>query len=134
MTLETVYWRKHERKALVAKRNTRKNPYTEPTMSPEDFESIDTTPKDENLFGGQNEDREPEPWPEPWPESKEYGSFKELGLDKPSPFTGDWMKVETFIQECRVYLQINKHIYMTDDAEVAFFLLLMKDKEALRWK
>ena len=55
-------------------------------------------------------------------------------MDKPSPFTGDRTKVETFIQECRVYLQINKHIYTTDDAKVAFFLSLMKDKEALRWK
>ena len=42
--------------------------------------------------------------------------------------------METFIQECRVYLQINKRIYTTDDAKVAFFLSLMKDKEALRWK
>ena len=59
---------------------------------------------------------------------------KEFGLEKPTPFTGDRKKVETFIQECRVYLQINRRIYNTDETKIAFFLSLMKEKEALRWK
>ena len=59
---------------------------------------------------------------------------KELGLDKPSPFDGDRKKTETFIQECKIYLQINKRIYSTDETQVAFILSLMKEKEALRWK
>jgi hypothetical protein len=61
-------------------------------------------------------------------------SIREIGLDKPSPFNGDRKKVETFIQECRVYLQINKRIYTDDEAKVAFLLSLMKENEALRWK
>jgi hypothetical protein len=32
---------------------------------------------------------------------------KEIGINKPTPFTGDRKKVEIFIQECRVYLQVN---------------------------
>ena len=101
----------------------------------EQIEPINMATQDDNPFAERRRpETEMEQQPEPQPEPKEYGSFKELGLDKPSPFTGDRMKVETFIQECRVYLQINKHIYTTDDAKVAFFLSLMKDKEALRWK
>jgi hypothetical protein len=61
-------------------------------------------------------------------------SIREIGLDKLSPFNGDRKKVETFIQECRVYLQINKRIYTDDEAKVAFLLSLMKENEALRWK
>jgi len=61
-------------------------------------------------------------------------SGKEIGINKPTPFNGERKKVETFIQECRMYLQINKKIYTTDAAKVAFFLSFMNDKEALRWK
>ena len=39
-----------------------------------------------------------------------------------------------FIQECRLYLQVNKKIYTTDEAKVAFFLSFMTEKEALKWK
>ena len=93
----------------------------------EQIEPINMATQDDNPFAEQRRsetetEQQPEHQPEPQPEPKEYGSFKELGLDKPSPFTGDWMKVETFIQECRVYLQINKHIYTTYDAKVVFFL------------
>ena len=92
-----------------------------------------TTTKDEGNVWQPKPDTETEqkPTPRPEPEPKEHISFKELGLDKLSPFTGERSKIETFIQECRVYLQINKRIYMTDDSKVAFFLSLMKDKEAL---
>ena len=105
----------------------------------EQIEPINTATQDDNPFAERRKpetepERQQEPQPEPRPRPREYESFKELGLDKPSPFTGERTKIEIFIQECRVYLQINKRIYTTDDAKVAFFLSLMKDKEALRWK
>jgi hypothetical protein len=50
------------------------------------------------------------------------------------PFDGNRKKVENFIQECRAYLQINRRIYTTDESKVAFFMSLMKEKEALKWK
>ena len=99
-----------------------------------EFDLVDPMTKDEGNVWQPKPDTEQKPTPKPEPEPKEYVSFKELGLDKPSPFTGERAKIETFIQECRVYLQINKRLYMTDDSKVAFFLSLMKDKEALRWK
>ena len=49
-------------------------------------------------------------------------SNKEIGINKPTAFDGSRKKVEMFIQECRLYLQVNKKIYATDEAKVAFFL------------
>ena len=37
-------------------------------------------------------------------------STKEYGLNKPTPFSGDQMKVKAFLQECLVYIDINKDI------------------------
>lgn len=59
---------------------------------------------------------------------------KEIGINKPTPFNGDRMRVHSFIQECKVYLAINKKVYATDEAKVAFVLSFMTEKEALRWK
>ena len=61
-------------------------------------------------------------------------SNKEIGINKPTAFDGSRKKVETFIQECRLYLQVNKKIYATDEAKVAFFLSFMTEKEVLKWK
>jgi hypothetical protein len=59
---------------------------------------------------------------------------KEKSLNKPTPFDGDRKKVITFIQECRMYLQTNRHIYNSSDDQVAYFLSFMTQKEALKWK
>ena len=59
---------------------------------------------------------------------------KEIGINKPTPFTGDRKKVGTFVQEAKVYLTINKDVYNTDDKKIAFMLSYMTDKEALQWK
>ena len=59
---------------------------------------------------------------------------KEKMLNKPTPFTGDRKSIETFLQECQVYLQINKKVYDTNDDKIAFILSHMNKKEALRWK
>ena len=42
---------------------------------------------------------------------------KEIGINKPTAFDGSRKKVEMFIQECRLYLQVNKKIYATDEAK-----------------
>ena len=59
---------------------------------------------------------------------------KEIGINKPTPFTGDRKKIGTFVQESKVYLMINKEIYNTDDKKITFMLSYMTDKEALQWK
>jgi len=59
---------------------------------------------------------------------------KELGINKPTGFTGDRLKIKTFIQECNVYLLVNRKIYNTDESKIAFVLSYLTDKEALQWK
>ena len=59
---------------------------------------------------------------------------KEIGINKPTPFDGDRKKVHAFLQECKVYLAVNRRVYATDEAKVAFVLSFMTEKEALKWK
>jgi hypothetical protein len=64
----------------------------------------------------------------------ERDSMKERAINKPTPFDGDRKKTETFLQECRVYLRINRGVYITDEDKIIFILSFMNSKEALRWK
>lgn len=64
----------------------------------------------------------------------ERSSIKERAINKPTPFDGDRKKTETFLQECRVYLHINRGVYTTDEDKIIFILSFMNNKEALRWK
>jgi len=59
---------------------------------------------------------------------------KELGLCKPTLFHGDRKQISTFIQECKVYLLVNRAVYMTDEVKIAFILSYMNDKEVKKWK
>lgn len=63
-----------------------------------------------------------------------HAQSKEFGFNKPTPFTGDRAKITNFLQECMVYLTVNRHIYNSDEAKVAFILSHMTDKEARTWK
>ena len=47
---------------------------------------------------------------------------KEIIINKPTSFTGDQTRVQGFVQECLGYLQLNKHVYTSDEAKVAFVL------------
>ena len=71
----------------------------------------------------------------PLPElPRDKGSpIRKKSINKPTPF-GDQRKIITFIQECCMYLQINKRIYTTNEDKVAFVLSYMMEKEALKWK
>jgi len=59
---------------------------------------------------------------------------KEIRINKPTPFDGNRKKIESFIQECKVYLHINKKVYSTDEAKIAFILSYMNKDEAQKWK
>ena len=65
---------------------------------------------------------------------QELSPTKEVGIMKPCSFNGDQRKVKEFIQECNVYLNINKNIYKTNKLKVAFVLSLMNEKEVCQWK
>ena len=60
--------------------------------------------------------------------------IKELGINKPTPFTGEQTKVNLFIQEYNVYLTVNRNIYSTEEAKITFILSYLTNKEALQWK
>ena len=42
-----------------------------------------------------------------FPKKKKDSPLREKNINKPTPFTGDRKKSETFIQECKMYLRIN---------------------------
>ena len=68
------------------------------------------------------------------PPIQNNSSAKEKMINKPTPFTGNRKRIETFLQECQIYLQINRRIYETDEDKIAFILSYMNEQEALRWK
>jgi hypothetical protein len=59
---------------------------------------------------------------------------KEFGINKPKDFDGNRKDVQSFLLDCKVYLQVNSHIYTTDVSQIAFILSFMNEKEAKRWK
>ena len=63
-----------------------------------------------------------------------HRSRKEYGINQPTPFTGNRTKIENFVQECDVYLNINDNIYDNEPAKVAFELSFLTEGEAQKWK
>ena len=59
---------------------------------------------------------------------------KEYGLNKPTPFSGDQTKIKAFIQECLVYIDMNKEVYTMDKLKIGFVLSYMNKKEARDWR
>src|SRR6202161_1192898 len=61
-------------------------------------------------------------------------SKREYNINRPTPFTGDRNEIENFVQECDVYLTLNKFIYDDENAKVAFALSFLTAGEAKKWK
>ncbi len=59
---------------------------------------------------------------------------KELRLNTPPKFKGDRTKLHKFIQDCKIYLAINKRLYSDDESKSAFILSYMEGGEADAWK
>ena len=58
----------------------------------------------------------------------------EIKMNMPKQFTGKHEELKRFIQNCRIYLQINKKKYDTDIAKIGFVLALMNDGDVATWK
>ena len=56
----------------------------------------------------------------PW--IKTESLVKEIMINKPTLFTGNRTRVRGFLQECLGYLQLNRHVYTSDEAKIAFIL------------
>src|SRR6202161_3126518 len=61
-------------------------------------------------------------------------SRKKYNINRPTPFTGDRNEIENFVQECDVYLTLNKFIYDDENAKVTFTLSFLTAGEAKKWK
>ena len=59
---------------------------------------------------------------------------KEYTINQQTPFTGDRTKIENFLQECDVYLNVNDAIYDTEPVKIAFVLSFITAGEAQKWK
>jgi Domain of unknown function (DUF4939) len=59
---------------------------------------------------------------------------KELNLNKPNTFYGDWEKFRKFLQDIKVYMDVNHKVYNTNLRKIAFVLLLMNAGAADIWK
>src|ERR1700684_2032047 len=61
-------------------------------------------------------------------------SKREYNINRPTPFTGDRNEIENFVQECDVYLTLNRFIYDDENAKVTFTLSFLTAGEAKKWK
>ena len=43
-------------------------------------------------------------------------------------------KIKAFLQECLVYIDMNKQVYMTDKSKIGLVLLFINEKEAKDWR
>ena len=59
---------------------------------------------------------------------------KEFNINKPKDFDGNRKDIQSFLLDCKVYLQTNQHVYTTDESKITFVLSFMNEKEAKRWK
>ncbi|PPQ95184.1 hypothetical protein CVT25_001092, partial [Psilocybe cyanescens] len=59
---------------------------------------------------------------------------RELSLSKPMPFNGEQFKSKKFLQECILYMGINKDVYDTEPKQIAFILSYMQEGNTVVWK
>jgi Ty3 transposon capsid-like protein len=61
-------------------------------------------------------------------------SSKELNLNKPNIFDGDQEKFKKFLEDIKVYMDVNHKVYNTDLRRIAFVLSFMTAGAAATWK
>src|ERR1700678_2067975 len=59
---------------------------------------------------------------------------KELRINPPTHFTGNGDDLDNFIQECTLYLTLNRAVYETDEKKIIFMLSYMMEGTAHAWK
>ncbi|PPQ94974.1 hypothetical protein CVT25_004233 [Psilocybe cyanescens] len=59
---------------------------------------------------------------------------RELSLSKPMPFNSKRFKSKKFLQECILYMGINKDIYDTEPKQIVFILSYMQEGNTVIWK
>src|SRR5271155_2349915 len=59
---------------------------------------------------------------------------KELRINPPTHFTGNRDDLDNFIQDCTLYLTLNRAVYETDERKIIFMLSYMTEGTARAWK
>jgi len=98
---------------------------------PEPFPETDTETENESGYLTPVDDETEQL---PIHEMSNNSNKKEYGIKKPDDFDGNRKEIQSFLLNCKVYLQTNRHVYDTDEAKIAFILTFMNEKEAKRWK
>src|ERR1700678_4278241 len=59
---------------------------------------------------------------------------KELRINPPTHFTGNREDLENFLQDCTLYLTLNRAVYEIDEKQIIFMLSYMTEGTARTWK
>src|SRR6202522_1067473 len=59
---------------------------------------------------------------------------KELRINPPTHFTGNQDDLDNFLQDCTLYLTLNRAVYETDEKKIIFMLSYMTEGTACAWK
>src|ERR1700678_900583 len=59
---------------------------------------------------------------------------KELRINPPTRFSGNRDDLNNFIQDCTLYLNLNRAVYETNEKQIIFMLLYMTEETARAWK
>src|SRR6202522_3514137 len=59
---------------------------------------------------------------------------KELRINPPTHFTGNRDDLDNFLQDCTLYLTLNRAVYETDEKKIIFMLSYMTEGTARAWK
>jgi hypothetical protein len=59
---------------------------------------------------------------------------RELKFKSPTPFNGQPKHLASFLKECKLYLQMNRSVYDTDEKKVGYILSLMTEGTAAIWR
>src|ERR1700678_3072845 len=60
--------------------------------------------------------------------------MKELRINPPTHFTGNRNDLDNFIQDCTLYLTLNRAVYETDEKQIIYMLSYMTEGTARAWK
>src|SRR5271155_3796010 len=60
--------------------------------------------------------------------------MKELRINPPTHFTGNRDDLDNFMQDCTLYLTLNRAVYETDEKKIVFMLSYMTEGTARAWK
>ena len=63
-----------------------------------------------------------------------HSNGKEIWINNPTEFDGNREHLNSFLQDCHLYLALNNKIYNEDDKKIIFILSYMTKRTAKAWK